>query len=72
MSETQEPTPFEELKDTEVYTYAVSMVVQIIAPNEEIAREKLDRDGGYVSKRDVSLLNIVRVYTDEDAKEKSE
>jgi hypothetical protein len=49
------------------------MVVQIMAPNEEIAREKLDRDGGYVSKRVVELTDTVLVYTDKDEeKEKSE
>lgn len=69
MSETTEPTPFEGLKDTEVYTYSVNMIVQVIAPNEDIAREKLDRDGGYVSKRDVELTGTTRLYTDdEDAK----
>jgi hypothetical protein len=49
------------------------MVVQILAPNEEIAREKLDRDGGYVSKREVNLIDTVHLYTGEDKeKEKSE
>lgn len=72
MTETSEPTSFGELKETDCYTYQVTMVVQVIAPNKEIAREKLDRDGGYVSKRSVDLLNIVHLYTDEDEEETSE
>jgi len=70
MTDQTEPTS---LNDTSCFTYSVSMVVQILAPNEEIAREKLDRDGGYVSKREVNLIDTVHLYTGEDKeKEKSE
>jgi hypothetical protein len=66
-------TELSSLSDTKCFTYSVNMVVQIMAPNEEIAREKLDRDGGYVSKRVVELTDTVLVYTDKDEeKEKSE
>jgi hypothetical protein len=41
------------------------MVVQILAPTEELAKEKLDRDGGYVSSRVVELKDSMHVYTDE-------
>jgi hypothetical protein len=53
------------LKNTHCYTYVVTMVVQILAPTEELAKEKLDRDGGYVSKRNVELLDSVNIYTEE-------
>ena len=58
-------TELSSLSDTKCFTYSVSMVVQILAPNEEIAREKLDRDGGYVSSRIVELKDSMHVYTDE-------
>jgi hypothetical protein len=55
----------EDLKNTHCYTYTVTMVVQILAPTEELAKEKLDRDGGYVSSRIVELKDSMHVYTDE-------
>jgi hypothetical protein len=55
----------EDLKNTHCYTYTVTMVVQILAPTEELAKEKLDRDGGYVSSRVVELKDSMHVYTDE-------
>jgi hypothetical protein len=59
----------ENLKNTACFTYSVNMVVQIMAPNEELAREKLDRDGGYVSKRSVELLDSIHIYTDDTEKD---
>lgn len=47
----------EQNKETKVFTYEVSMIVSIFDTDEKSAKEKLDRDGGYVSKRDVVLLD---------------
>jgi hypothetical protein len=49
-------------KDTSCYTYEVTMIVQVLAPTREIANEKLDRDGGYVSKRDIVFKNSTLLY----------
>jgi hypothetical protein len=51
-------------KDTSCYTYEVTMLVQVLAPTKEIADEKLDKDGGYVSKRDVVFKNSTLLYKD--------
>jgi hypothetical protein len=51
-------------RDTSCYTYEVVMVVQILASTKEIADEKLDRDGGYISKRDVVFKNSTLLYKD--------
>jgi hypothetical protein len=51
-------------KDTSCYTYEVTMLIQILAPTREIADEKLNRDGGYVSKRDVVFKNSTLLYKD--------
>jgi hypothetical protein len=59
-------------KDTLCYTYEVVMLVQIIAPSKEIADEKLDRDGGYVSKRDVVYKHSTLIYKDGIQDEKQE
>jgi hypothetical protein len=40
------------------------MLIQVLAPTKEIADEKLDRDGGYVSKRDVVFKNSILLYKD--------
>jgi hypothetical protein len=61
-----------ELKNTDCFTYTVTMLVQVIAPNEELARERLDREGGYVSERNVELQSSIRLHThSEDIKEDS-
>ena len=46
-----------EQKDTKVFTYEVKMIVSIFDTNDKAAQEKLDREGGFVSKRDVTLLD---------------
>lgn len=48
---------------TNCYSYEVTMVVQIFAENEESAREKLDKDGGFVSSRIVELRDSVPLYS---------
>lgn len=48
---------------TSCYTYEVKMVIQILAKDEETAREKLDKDGGYVTKRDVELKDSISLYS---------
>ena len=46
-----------EQKETKVFTYEVKMIVSIFDTEEKSAQDKLDREGGYVSKRDVLLLD---------------
>jgi hypothetical protein len=52
----------EEEKETVCFTYEVKMVVQVFAESIEKANEKLEKEGGYVSSRKVSLLNKNTVY----------
>jgi hypothetical protein len=52
----------EEEKETICFTYEVKMVVQVFAEDLEKASEKLEKEGGYVSSRKVSLLNKNTVY----------
>lgn len=47
---------------TQCFTYNVNLVVQILAENEEVAREKLDKEGGYITARDVQFLDSVYLY----------
>jgi hypothetical protein len=48
---------------TNCYTYEVKMLIQILAKDEEAAREKLDKDGGYVTKREVDLKDSISLYS---------
>jgi hypothetical protein len=58
-----------EEKETICFTYEVKMVVQVFAEDLEKASEKLEKEGGYVSSRKVSLLNKNIVFSaSEDAK----
>jgi hypothetical protein len=45
--------------DTSCFTYKVEMIIQVLAEDEPKALEKLNKDGGYVSKRNVKLLDSV-------------
>ncbi len=43
-------------KESKVFTFEVKMVVSVFESDEKTAQDKLDREGGFVSKRDVVLL----------------
>lgn len=48
---------------TNCFTYKVEMVVQILAKDELTAKEQLDKQGGYVSNRKVSLMDSVPLFS---------
>jgi len=52
-----------EQKETKVFTYEVKMIVSVFETNEKMAQEKLDRDGGFVSSREVSLLDAQSIIS---------
>jgi hypothetical protein len=54
------------LKTTSCYTYEVTMLIQVIAPNKEIADAKLDQDGGYISKRKVDFKFSTLLHEDKE------
>jgi hypothetical protein len=39
-----------------VYSFKVTMEVHVFETSEETAREQLDKNGGYVTRRDIELL----------------
>jgi hypothetical protein len=41
------------------------MVIQVLAENEQSAKEKLDKEGGYVTNRVTSLVDAVSLYNGE-------
>jgi len=40
------------------------MVVQILAEDEDMAKAKLDKEGGYITKRDLELLNVAVLHNE--------
>ena len=52
-------------KQTQCFSYEVTMLVHIIADNETTAKNQLDEKGGIVTKRDVKLLNSAVLYGEE-------
>jgi hypothetical protein len=62
-------TPIKETKTTQCFSYEVTMLVHIIADEEATAKTQLDEKGGIVTKREVKLLNAVKLYG-EDKEEK--
>jgi hypothetical protein len=55
-----------EEKETNCYTYKVEMTVQVFAENLDQANERLESNGGYVSSREVALLDTNTVYESTD------
>lgn len=52
----------DKLEETLCYTYEVKMVIQILAEDETTARDQLDKNGGYVTAREVKLMDSVSLY----------
>lgn len=49
-------------EDTSCYTYKVEMIVQILAEDEPRAAEQLEKSGGYVTNRKVTLMDSVSLF----------
>jgi hypothetical protein len=54
-----------EKDSTKCYTYAVTMIIQVIAESEQSAKDKLDKEGGYVTNRVINLVDSVSLYSGE-------
>lgn len=54
------------VKGSKCFTYNVNMIIQVVAEDEASAKDKLDREGGYVTKRDVYLVDMVSLYSGKD------
>jgi len=60
----QDVVKVKEEKVTKCYTYEVKMIVQIICDDDDkAAQAKLDKEGGYVTKREVTLMDAVSLYS---------
>jgi hypothetical protein len=47
---------------TNCYTYKVEMLIQILAEDEPKAAEQLEKSGGYVTTRKVTLMDSVPLF----------
>lgn len=65
MTEKEKELTIKEKKPTICYSYEVNMIIQIFAEDEDSAREKLDKEGGFVSNRVVTLKDAVTLYNGE-------
>ena len=66
MTDNAKQHPFIDTSESSAFMYKVTMVVQVIAPNKELADMKLDQDGGYVSNRDVKFVRSIVLYKHEE------
>jgi hypothetical protein len=57
-------TPIKNTPISKVFTFQVNMIVQILAEDEDMAKGKLDKEGGYITKRDLELLNVVVLHNE--------
>lgn len=49
-------------ENTSCYTYKVEMIVQILAEDEPKAADQLEKNGGYVTNRKVTLMDSVSLF----------
>ena len=49
-------------EDTSCFTYKVEMIVQILSEDEIKASEQLEKSGGYVTSRKVTLMDSVPLF----------
>ena len=56
------------INTTHCYTYEVTMLIQVLAEDEKTAREQLDKQGGYVTKREVVLADSIALFNGVKAK----
>ena len=57
----------DKIEDTTCYTYKVEMIVQILAEDEPKAADQLEKSGGYVTSRKVSLMDSVPLFNGKDS-----
>ena len=56
------------VEKTSCYTYKVEMIIQVLAKDQQTAQKKLESEGGYVTKRSVSLQYTVALFDGEQKK----
>jgi hypothetical protein len=61
-------TKIKEIKPTQCFSYEVVMLVHVIADDEATARAQLDEKGGIITKREVKLVNTVKLYGEDKEK----
>ena len=59
-------TKIKEPTITQCFSFKVTMLVHIIADNEDVAKAQLDEKGGIVTKRDVELLNAIPLFGEKE------
>lgn len=47
-----------------VFTYNVNMLIQVLGEDESDAKDRLDKEGGFVSKREVTLINTAELHNE--------
>jgi hypothetical protein len=51
-----------EVENTTCYTYKVEMLIQVLAKDEPTALEQLEKSGGYVTDRQITLMDSVALF----------
>ena len=55
------------IEETTCYTYKVEMIVQILAEDEPKAADQLEKNGGYVTSRKVTLMDSIPLFNGKDS-----
>ena len=51
-----------EVESTTCYTYKVEMLIQVLAKDEPTAFDQLEKSGGYITNREITLMDSVSLY----------
>jgi hypothetical protein len=61
-------TKMKKIKQTQCFSYEVTMLIHVIADDETSAKSQLDEKGGIMTKREVNLVNTAILYGEEKDK----
>lgn len=56
-----------DVKETKCYSFDVNMVIQILAEDEKTAIDQLNKQGGYITKREVILRDVVPLFNGDES-----
>ena len=57
----------DKIEDTTFYSYKLEMIVQILAEDEPSAAEQLEKNGGYVTSRKVTLMDSAPLFNGKES-----
>ena len=49
---------------TKCFSFKVTMIIQVLADNDDEAKARLDKDGGVVTRREILCLDSIKLHNE--------